>query len=390
MSATTKVAAMFAGVQIATAGIFAGLAHMSAGFEEVGYQLRLVAPAINKFLILRQAMISAYQAAGINLTKAVQQSILFNYSLAKTKFALEAVYRSVGLKFIPLLTKQMDEFRAKIFANMPQIQKVLTGVVSTLLKAFYITIQLGGRAWDILETVWGYLKRLDEATSGWSTKVLGMIAVWKLLNLSFLATPLGMILTGLVGIIALYDDFKVWQEGGRSFFNWGSDASKIVLGLLKVLGKFVAYSAVVIGVMKLITAAQWAWNVSLLSNPIAWMIGLGIILLGVLGKIADKFGLLNGLKGWLKGQGSDVLDLLGGAGPAVAGVLGGSNADANFANIVNPQPLMTTPNSSQSINQKTEINVNTTADAEKTANIVLGGQNQTNRDLVRNFAKGVQ
>lgn len=220
LTATLKVAALYATIKASAAGIFYSISKISEGFETLGYSLRLVAPAVNKFLILRNAMIDAYKRAGVDLVKVVKQSILFNYSLAKTKFALEAVYRSVAARFFPVLTKQLDIFRLKIFANMPKIQAQMESFIKFVFKAFEATVQLGSTLWSVLGRVWDFLKKLDDATGGWSTRIGLAIAAWKLLNLEFLATPLGLILTGLLAILALYDDFKVWKEGGESFFNW--------------------------------------------------------------------------------------------------------------------------------------------------------------------------
>jgi hypothetical protein len=404
ISASTKVAAMYGGIQLASAGIFAGLAHMSQGFEDVGYQLRLVAPAINKFLILRQAMLSAYRAAGINLTKAVQQSILFNYSLAKTQFALEAVYKSVGMKFIPLLTKQMDLFRAKIFANMPQIQKVLGSIVRALFLAFNVTIQMGTRAWEILTVFWGFLKQLDDATGGWSTRILELVAVWKVLNLSFLATPLGFLLTGIIALIALYDDFKVWQEGGKSFFNWGGDAAEIMKNLEGIVQDLIPTIKELVksltpdgsgglgDTFKKITIAQMAWFSIFAINPFGSFSSRVWSLIKLLGVLGEQFIWIKWISPWLDGVSAkmhDVAKYISGIGGYLSGL--GSGAIVNVANAGTPPPLLATPNnSSQSVNQSTNIHVQTTADAEETAKIVFGGQAQTNRDLVRNFSSGVK
>lgn len=233
-NAALKITALYASVQVAAAGIFKGVAGIADGFEKLGYETRLIAPAISKTLELRKAMFDAYSKAGIDIVKVVKESIVFNMSLAKTKFALEAIYKSVGSKFIPVLTKQLDIFRTKIYANMPKIQASLEKMIKFLLKAFEATVILGTRIWNILGRVWDFFAKLDTATDGWSTKIIALIALWKVLNLAFLATPLGLLLVGLLAILALYDDFKTWQEGGESFFDW----SKVLPVIEKLSGYF--------------------------------------------------------------------------------------------------------------------------------------------------------
>lgn len=374
-SAALKVTALYATIKASAAGIFYSIAKISEGFEEVGYNLRLVAPAINKMLILRNAMLDAYRRAGIDLTKVVKQSILFNLSLAKTKFALEAVYKSVGARFLPMLTKQMDIFRSQIFANMPKIQAALEKFINFIFKAFEATVILGTRVWSILGRVYDFFAKLHEATNGWSTVILGVIAAWKLLNLSFLATPFGLLIAGLTTLIALYDDFKVWQEGGQSFINWGSSATKTILGIVAAVGALVGVIATIIGVMKAWAAVQWLVNIALTANPIGLIIAGVVVLIGLLTALAAKLG-------YLKGVG----DFFSNLGGKVEGFFGGANAAPNLNGALQPQPLLP-PNAgtNQKVAQETNIIVQGSADANATGKAVAGEQGKVNFDLTRNL-----
>jgi hypothetical protein len=187
----------------------------------MGYQYRIIAPAINKAIILRKALMSAYKDAGINMVDAVQKSVRFNLSLEKTKYQLEGIVKATAVKFLPMLTKQMDLFRAKVSANMPKILAAMEKFVKFIFKASEGVTILTMRLFSMLGRVWELLMKLDEATGGWSTKILAIVAAWKLLNLAFITTPVGMILTGLLALLALYDDFMTWKEGGDSLFDWG-------------------------------------------------------------------------------------------------------------------------------------------------------------------------
>lgn len=374
-TASARVLALYASVKVAAAGIFWGISKISEGFEQMGYEYRIIAPAINKALMLRQALLSAYRAAGINITKAVQQSVLFNFSLAKTKFALEAVYKSVGLKFLPMLTKQMDIFRNKIYANMPKIQATLEKFVNFIFKAFEATTILGSRIWSILGRVYDFFKLLDDKTEGWSTIILAAVAAWKLLNLAFLTTPLGMIITGLTALIALYDDFKVWQEGGESLINWGGRAAQIIVGVTAAVGGLAAAIAAIVGVMRLVTAVQWLWNVAMTANPIGAIIVLVTALIGLMTALAVKLG-------YLKGVG----DFFAGVGTKVMGVFGNANAGPNLNAVTQPQPLM--PQSSgvnQKVSQETNILVQGSPDASATGKAVANEQSKVNFDMTRNM-----
>lgn len=380
-TATARVTALYVSVQLAAAGIFKAISGISEGFEQMGYELRLVAPAINKALLLRQAMIQAYRAAGINLQQAIQQSIRFNFSLTKTKFALEAIYKSVGLRFLPMLTKQMDIFRAQIYKNMPKIQASLEHFVQFVFKAFQATLELGQRLWSVLGRVYDFFVALDGATGGWSTNILAFAAAWKVLNLEFLATPLGAIIAGFVALLALYDDFKTQQEGGKSLFDWNTD------GLKNFRDAFIEIEdagKTLLSILKAIKDGKW----DIVTEKFK---GLAEILFHVGESIGAGIaaGIKNSLDGLLRylvlGSEDEARRMLS-ASPNI------NNPLFNPANFSQPTPV--NPNSAGSINQnlrsQTTINVQGSADPNATAGAVAAQQNGVNRNLVRNMKPGAQ
>lgn len=403
-TAAVRVTALYASIQVASAGIFASVSKISESFEDMGYQYRLIAPAINKAIQLRGALLSAYSAAGINLQKAAQQSVIFNFSLAKTKFALEAIYKSVGLKFIPVLTKQMDVFRKQLYANMPRIQAALEKFVNFILKAFDATTRLGSRVWSILERVYDFFVKLDKATDGWSTVILSVIAAWKLLNLSFLATPLGMLLTGFIALLALWDDFKTFKEGGEALINWGSRTTQIITGIITVIAALSAAILTVIGATRVWAATQALVNTAMalfgvVSAPVALITAAVVALTVALGALAIKMGYLKGLGNSLSGLGGSVLNFMGGASPNVeknvAALNPGSGTDQkkdpqNSGPVLGPMmnPLgsnVSNKTSTQHVSQETTINVQGSPNANATGSAIAGEQSRVNFDLARNL-----
>jgi len=219
-TASVRVAALATTVQASAAAIGYAISGVSESFEQLGYQYRLITPAINKAIILRRELFNAYGRAGINIQRAVVESVKLNMSITKTKYALEALYKSVASKFFVFLTKQSDTFREKLYRNMPKIQQAIGIFVDSVFKALDIVYQFGERAFEILVKIYDFFVMLHKETNGWSTAILAIAAAWKVLNLSFLATPLGMILAAVAAIVTLYDDYKTFMEGGKSFFNW--------------------------------------------------------------------------------------------------------------------------------------------------------------------------
>lgn len=386
--AALKITALYASIQAASAGIFASIAGVSQGFEDMGYQLRIVAPAMNRWLVMRQAMLDAYSHAGVDLSKTVQQAILFNYSLAKTKFALEAVYKSVAAKFFPLLTKQMDIFRQKIFANMPKIQSSLMKFVQFIFKAFQATVELGTRLWSILTRVWDFFVKLDKATGGWSTAILGVVAAWKVLNLSFLATPFGVVLAGLLAILALYDDFKTFQEGGKSLFDWGpvipiiNSITDAISGLYKTISSLVAILFDVALAFKQAFSGDFSGALDSLKRAGEDVIAVFTNLGGVIKDVASTLGGIGGIV-------ADKFVSLFGGSPGKALPPTGVPGSPGF---VGPnQPLLPNSSSSQThVQQETNININGAADANSVGKNVAGHQDRVNFDMTRNIKGSTQ
>jgi len=381
----SKVKVMSAAIVGLAGGAFFGIAKISEGFEEMGYATRMIAPAINKAILLRQAMISAYKDAGINIVQAVQNSVRFNFALAKVKFQLEGIFKSTAMKFIPTLTKQMDIFRVKVSANMPKILAMLERFVKFIFKAFEGLVALGTRLWSMLNRVWDLIERIDDATSGWAVKILAVVAAWKLFNLSFLATPIGLILTGFIALLALYDDFMTFREGGESLFDWGSETVKTVVAIVSaVIGLVVAIKTAVVAMaafkvimtavaaaIALVKGVVAAVGIAAMLSPVGLIVAAVGGLIALLTVLYMKWDTIKeSVSGFFSGVGGKVLDFFGG--------------DAKQFD-VSPIGSTTSNSSAQNVKQETNIIVNGSTDPEKTAQVIGNNQNKVNFDMVRNM-----
>lgn len=387
-SSVKKVTALYISIQAAAAGIAYGISSISQSFEDMGYEYHLIAPAINKALLLRQEMLKAYQAAGVNIYKVIQSSVKLNFSLEKTKYAFKALYSGVASKFFPLLQKQSDLFRKKLYDNMPRIQAQLEKFVKAIFKASDALIQLGTRLWSILTRVYDFFAKLHQATHGWSTVILGVLAAWKLLNLSFLATPLGMLLAGFAALLLLWDDFKTFKEGGKSLIDWGSETVKVLVGLAAAVAAvalaFGAWSVIssIIGLVKAFNAALTITEaiLAVIEAPF-WAIAAAIGAIIAALTLADaKWQIFGGhLSGFFSGVGGKILDFAGGA---TAGALGaGGPAGRPLGN------MQAGSQTNQHVNQQTSIYVNGAADAHSTGQAVAGQQTRVQRDSI-DYLKG--
>lgn len=373
-SATLRVTALYATVKLATTGILYAISEISDGFEKMGYEYRLIAPTVNKTLQLRQETIRAYKAAGVNIIKVIQDSIKLNLSLAKTKIAFEAIYRSAASRFFGLITKQSDDLRKKIYANMPKIIALVERFVKFVFRMSEALTAFGLRVGSILGRVYDFFVELDRVTDGWSTKILALIAVWKVLNLSFLATPLGLLFAGIVALIALYDDFKVWKEGGDSFFDWTAALPKIqaVSDLLNSLKNVVLDVA---SAFKDIWNSDWSKVLADLSALLGHLNGIN----EAVDKLARSFKIFDGILAWRDKIDASVMNFFNGGASAGVPVAPPLGVGGNQSAITN-----------QNVHQQTQINVTGSADANAVGKAVSGEQNRVNFDAARNFRKAAQ
>lgn len=390
-TASARVAALYASIKVLSAGIFWSISKISEGFEQMGYEYRIIAPAINKTLVLRRELLKAYAMAGVDITRTIQQSVKFNMALAKTQFAFKAIAASVASKFFPLLTKQMDIFRSKIYANMPKIQATIEKFVMFVFKAFDATVQLGTRIWSILQRIYDFFYRLHEVTGGWSTAILAVYSAWRFLNLAFLATPLGMLITGFLTLIALFDDFMVWREGGESLIDWGSRTTKVIVGIVgavtalaaaiyTVRAAMVAFQvvmSVILPILKAVRMAMVAFSLVAALNPFGLLVVGAAALIALLAALIVKWDTVKeGLASFFGGLGDKILGFAGGIGDWVSGGGVGKALGSDISN---------TSTSNQNVQQQTQINVMGSADAQATASAVASQQTRVNFDMVRNL-----
>ncbi len=357
-SATLRVTALYGAMKIAATGIVYGISKISEGFESLGYEYHILAPAVNKALMLRRELLKAYQAAGINISKVIQNSVKLNISLTKTRYAFEAIYRSVASRFFSTLIKHSDQLRKRLYDNMPKILNVIERFVKFIFHAVDAMDSLAARLWGIFGRVYDFLVQLDRATDGWSTRIIAVVAAWKLLNLSFLLTPIGALVGALTTLLALYDDFKTFQEGGKSLLNWGPYVPVLKqVGqifdqmLVAVTGVLVALKDIatlnfggLIGALRTIVNALWE------INRIKTDITLGLFQ-SILSKFAGPVG-----------------------PPAPLGVGGANNHSV----------------SNQTLNQQTQISVTGSADAGAIGAATAGQQTRVNHQLARNMKAAAQ
>lgn len=287
--------------------------------------------------------------------------------------------------FATLWEKLATTMMPKVTAAMERLGKVMEGmrrsmqgngkrIVEGLEPFLAIILRIGesfmtfvsrtiGVAFTLVAKVVGVFNRMNEASGGWVGYLAIALAAWKMFNLGFLATPIGAIIGVSVAILALYDDFMTWKEGGNSLIDWSAWEP----GIAAALGAIDAFIGAVTTLADAVGALIGAF-VKLFSGDFA---GFFSGLSDMANSLIDTF---KGLWDTVSGLG----DAASGIMNAVGDIFGGSpSAPA-------PQARAAVAGATANVNQATTINVSGGANPQATAQAVAAKQKDVNASMARN------
>lgn len=137
-----------------------------------------------------------------------------------TKTGFQVIVMQAGKALIPVLRllNQLIQSGIHAFSQLnPQIKQGLAV----------------GLRFAMLALMFGAFIKVFAAIARFLPILKSFIGLLKLLNLAFLASPIGIILALAAALGALYDDYKTWREGGKSLFDW----SKWTNGIESIIQK---------------------------------------------------------------------------------------------------------------------------------------------------------
>lgn len=345
-------------------------------------------------------------AAGFNTDKAVEESnkfmkswkdmkgeiTLFQTLFEKIKDAI-AVYLmpKIGVA-IEKITDTIHDMRNEVMELAPKIEAFVKPMLEFVLNLADGFIRLGSRGIkfvvDIAKELINVFLEVNEKTGGLIGIVAGLVVGWQILNKVFLSSPIGRIILLGVAILALYDDFLTFKEGGDSLINWNSDFAQGAIEVVKVLGYVASAVMAVKGAMmaygvvtKMVTmfttvwrTAQMALNFVLSANPIGLII-IAITALGAAGyELIKHWKVVKDFFSGLFSSVSSGFDKISKMGSSISGFFGGGST------VLKPSSV----GSGSNVSQQTVINVNGGSNPQATAQAVATHQNNVNQNLTRN------
>lgn len=158
--------------------------------------------------------------AGLNLDDATKKSHQF---MVETR-TLGSAFAILGTKISSSLSEQLTayirRFREGLVDNFGKITEVIDRVIKGVLWLSDVFSQLALRAIQVIESLVEWWNSFDDSTKKVIASVALLVAGWKILNAVFLSTPLGRLALLATALLALYDDYRVWKEGGKSLIDW--------------------------------------------------------------------------------------------------------------------------------------------------------------------------
>jgi len=334
--------------------------------EQVAVLTRLgIDPTLVKTLTgdikgLKSEFNSLYKSVGINAEKAGEQSEAFNDSVTKLSFVFDTLKKSIALKFMPQIKVGIDSLRKFMVENAPKIIQSIMPIVDVILRISGAFLKITGRIAQVAGVIITWFTKLNDATDGWAGTILAAVAAWKMLNLAFLASPIGIILSLVAAIALLVDDFLTFKEGGQSLIDWNNDFGKalgVTIEVVKFLGKLIGIFI--------------SGTLQGLSNALKMVFdGIFISIKAAIAGVLKITGFINKI------------------GSSIKSFFGFGDGDQNSI----PGDLSTSPltsnsmSSNQNVNQETKIIIQGDSSPEATAKAVAGQQTRVNADMVRNVS----
>lgn len=311
------------------------------------------------------------QAAGFIPDEAAKEASQYEDALNKLKHVFGVISKTVASKFFKKFTDGFKKLTDELIVAMPKIIPVVTSVANVILMLMGAIFDVFRAIFRVITPVISAFLRINSAMGGLPAIILGVVAAWKLLNLGFLASPIGAVIALAAGIALLADDLLTFLRGGKSLINWGNPVASV----LATVAAAVLGAAAAFGIFK---AAMIAFNAVAGMNPLALavkalVVGAALVIANwgtvkkwfsdFFGWFSDKFKTISGAIG----------SVFGGGAPALA------PSPTSAASVGSAQ-------GGNTVNAKTEIIVNGAGDPKAVGATVAGLQKSVNSDTVRNFA----
>ena len=177
------------------------------------------------------------EALGINVDEAAELGAKYNDAIKVTKRGFDDIITAFVLRVLPSITTAIERVSKLIDVN--------AGLIKSYVEPIAAAVSIGA---DLVTGFITGIGKLFKILGKWPVYIGAVTIAWKLLNAVFKASPIGRIITLVMGLVTaiglLIDDYETWKEGGKSFFDWSAaqvwfdNMSRIFDGLKTIVGNF--------------------------------------------------------------------------------------------------------------------------------------------------------
>ena len=367
-----------------------------AVLERLGIDRTMIKAITTDVSGLREEFKAVYDAAGLSSEDATEKANKFMDAMDRMSFVMATVGKSIAVNFMAKFTESIDTFRKLVVEMLPRIMRILLPIMSTVLTLADVFATLAFRAAQAIGTVIDWVMQIVNAMDGWALGIIAVVAAWKYLNLAFLATPVGMLISLGLALGLLIDDFMTWQEGGESLIPWGDWAEQIemakgIIGSLRTyLENVFMYIFGLVGA--LIDLFSGDFQGALISLQIAFE-AFADIMKNAFGPALDYIKTqFQSAFDWILGLLDKVMGKIGGAVDFVEGAIA---SVSSVVSIGGPTPALApsasySPNSNQNVSQETNITIEGAGNPQAVGQQVASQQSRVNGDMARNLKGAVR
>lgn len=171
------------------------------------------------------------EALGINVDEAAELGAKYNDAIKVTERGFDDIITAFVLRVLPSITTAIERVSKLIDEN--------AGLIKSYVDPIAAAVSIGA---DLVTGFITGIGKLFKILGKWPVYIGAVTVAWKLLNAVFKASPIGRIITLVMGLVTaiglLIDDYETWKEGGKSLFGdlWGY-VEKFANGLMFVWNK---------------------------------------------------------------------------------------------------------------------------------------------------------
>lgn len=160
------------------------------------------------------------QTLGVNLDVATAGAGRFMNAQRSFDQIVELLQEKSSSRLTEGLADSFNRLSERLMQNSAKVEKSLNLAVDMLLKLAGIGERVVTRLIQAAGDLSGWWNSLETGTQKLVASLTGVAGAWVLFNSAFLLSPAGLITALGVAIMALYDDYQTWQEGGKTLIDW--------------------------------------------------------------------------------------------------------------------------------------------------------------------------